>query len=100
MRGKFAEWLLRLRVLVLDHEHAHDPFSPEYLYLLQQRKRLDLSKTLGRLRPGNILIFPAILLIAWVRCIDLRVTNVIVQSMINERILLRHIAGPRQERPE
>ncbi len=47
MRGRCAEWLLRLRVLVLDHEHAHDPFSPEYLYLLQQQKRLDLSKTSG-----------------------------------------------------
>lgn len=100
MRGRCAEWLLRLRVLVLDHEHAHDPFSPEYLYLLQQQKRLDLSKTLGRLRPANILLFPVILLIAWVRCVDLRITNVIVQSMINERILLRHVAGPRRDRAE
>jgi hypothetical protein len=100
MRGRFAEWLLRLRVLVLDREHAHDPFSPEYLYLLQQEKRLRLSRTLGRLRPRNLLLFPAILAIAWVRCIDLRVTNLIVQAMINERILLRHVAGGRGDAAE
>jgi hypothetical protein len=100
MRTACGERLLRLRVLLLDHEHAHDPFSPEYLYLVQQQKRLSLSRTLGRLRPANILLFPAILLVAWVKCLDLRITNVIVQAMINERILLRHVAGARGDPTE
>jgi hypothetical protein len=95
---KWGGALLRLRILVLDREQAADPFSVEYLYLVQQRKRLSLSATIGRLRPRNIPLFPVIVVIAFVKYLDLLVTNQIVQSLINEEILMRHAAHPRDNK--
>jgi hypothetical protein len=97
LTAKWGGALLRLRILVLDREHTTDPFSAEYLYLVQQRKRLSLSRTVGRLRPGNIPLFPVIVVIALVKYLDLLVTNQIVQSLINERILMHHITRPQKK---
>jgi hypothetical protein len=96
LKDKWRNALLRLRVL--DREHAVDPFSPEYLYLVQQERRISLSTTIARLRPRNIPFFPAIIVIAIIKYLDLLITNQIVQSLINERILIRHSASlPRNE---
>ena len=97
LKARWGRWLLRLRVLILDHEYIADPYSPEYLYLIQQQKRLSLSKTMGRLRPRGFLLFPIIILIALIKCLDLFVTNQIVQSLINERLLVTHVRRARQD---
>ena len=88
VRDKWRAALLRLRVLRLGAEHAADPFAPEYLYLVLQKKRLSLSVTVGRLRPRNVLLFPFILLIILVKLLDLSISNQIVQSLISERFLI------------
>lgn len=91
MAGTGRSWtraiLLRLRVHPLGHEHSAEPYSPEYLYLAQQAKRLALSSTIGRLRPRNLLLFPAIIAVAVARAVDLWIANQIIRSLINERDL-------------
>ena len=99
MRARWGRWLLMLRVIVLDREYAADPYSPEYLYLIQQQKRLGLSRTVGRLRPRNLPAFPLIILIVLIKAMDLFVTNQIVKSLINERLLTSHVTHPRQDEP-
>jgi hypothetical protein len=98
-RARWGRWLLRLRVLTLDREYSADPYSPDYLYLIQQQKRLSLSTTVGRLRPRNIPFFPVILLIILIKSLDLFVTNQIVQSLINERLLTDYVSHPRRNEP-
>jgi hypothetical protein len=97
MRARWGQWLLRLRVLVLDREFAADPYAPEYLYLIQQQKRLSLSVTVGRFRPRNAVLFPVIILIVLIKALDLFVTNQIVQSLLNERQLLDHLTRARPD---
>ena len=99
LKARWGRRLLRLRVFVLDRDYAADPFSPEYLYLIQQQKRLSLSRTMGRLQPRNLPLFPVIILIALAKCLDLAVTNQIVQSLINERLLVTHVARADQDEP-
>lgn len=80
--------LLRLRVHPLAREHATDPYSPEYLYLVQQSKRLSLAASIARLRPRNILAFPVMLPVVAVKTLDLWIANQIIRSLINERDLM------------
>lgn len=89
--------LLRLRVYPLGNEYNLDPYSPEYLYLAQQRKRLSLSASVSRLRPRYLLISPYILATIVVKLVDLWIANQIIRSLINERDLMREIL--RQEKP-
>ena len=42
---------------------AVDPYSLEYLYLVQQSKRVSLSASISRLRPRYFLISPLIVAI-------------------------------------
>lgn len=79
--------LLRLRVYHLGREHAAEPYSPEYLYLVQQAKRLSLSASMARLRPRYLLIMPLVLAVIAVRSFDLWIANQIIRSLINERDL-------------
>jgi hypothetical protein len=88
--------ILRQRTHALAPGEAVDPHSLDYLYLIQQKRRLDLSISAGRLRPRNLLLFPILLPILAVRLLDLAVTNQVVRSLINERDLL---AMGRRERP-
>ena len=88
IRDRCRAALLHLRVVPLAGEHAVDPFSPEYLYLALQRKRLRLSSSVGRLRPRNILLFPLILAIILAQLLDLSISNQIVRALINERFLM------------
>jgi hypothetical protein len=88
--------LLRLRIYPLDHDYNLDPYSPEYLYLAQQRKRLSLSASVSRLRPRYLLISPFILVIIAVKLVDLWIANQIIRSLINEHDLMREIL--RQEK--
>ena len=81
--------LLRLRLHRAPHAYVTDPYAPDYLYLVQQAKRLSLSQTMARLRPRNALLLPVLLAILLVKVIDLHITNQIVRSLINERDLIR-----------
>lgn len=90
--------LLRLRVHRLGHEHTAEPYSPEYLYLVQQAKRLALSATIARLRPRNLLLFPLIIPVAAIRAVDLWIANQIIRSLINERDLREQ--SLRSQRPD
>lgn len=81
--------LLRLRVHRLAGEHAADPNSAEYLYLVQQSKRLSLSTSMARLRPRNLLLLPWLLPLIMVKATDLWIANQIIRSLINERDLVR-----------
>jgi hypothetical protein len=98
-RARWGRWLLRMRVMVLDREFAADPYSPEYLYLIQQQKRLSLSGTVGQLRPRNALMFPLIILLVLIKALDLFVTNQIVQSLLNERQLLADMTRSEPDGP-
>jgi len=90
--------LLRLRVHRLAREHAADPNSAEYLYLVQQSRRLSLSKSIARLRPRNLLILPLLLPVIVVKTVDLWIANQIIRSLINERDLIRQSLRP--DRPD
>jgi hypothetical protein len=81
--------LLRTKIHHVAEGFALDPHSADYLYLVQQRKRLSLATSIGRLRPRNILAVPFILPIVLVKAIDLWIANQIIRAMINEYDLLR-----------
>ncbi len=80
--------LLRLRVYDLNSKHALDPYSPEYLYFVQQQKRIALSKSIAHLRPRYILFFPVVLTGILAKAVDLWLANQLIRSLINERDLL------------
>lgn len=82
-------WLLKARIHRLPKEYPLDPQSPEYLYLVQQRKRLSLAASVGRLRPRNALLLPFIGTIVLLKAADLWIANLMIRSLINERDLLR-----------
>ena len=90
--------LLRLRVHRLAGEHAADPYSDEYLYLVQQSKRLSLSTSMARLRPRNLLVLPLVLPIIMVKAMDLWIANQLIRSLINERDLIERSLRP--DRPD
>lgn len=86
--------LLRLRVHRLATEHAADPNSAEYLYLVQQSKRLSLSASMAQLRPRNLLILPVLLPVIIAKAMDLWIANQIIRSLINERDLVEQSLRP------
>jgi hypothetical protein len=91
LTSKVREALLRLRVLRVPAKVEVSPYSNEYLYLVQQGKRLGLSHTLARFRLKNIPTWPVIFVVALWRYIDLKITNALIQSIINENELIRRI---------
>ncbi len=70
---------------------ALDPYSAEFLYVLQQSKRLSFSRTVARMRWKNILWWPPLSLIAAFKLVDLMITNVLVRSFLNEIALLKKL---------
>ena len=89
-------WLNRamlrpLRVLRASGPVPSDAFSPEYLYLVQQSKRLSLVRTLNDFQLRTILIWPVLLAIVAIKWIDLAISNTLIRSLINERDLLKSI---------
>ncbi|CAN7483824.1 hypothetical protein LJR251_003231 [Rhizobium rhizogenes] len=86
--------ILRTRIHRIPEGYAADPHSLAYLYIVQQRKRLSLATTVGRLRLRNILLFPIIGLIILIKIVDLWIANQIIRSMINEYDLLKRIDAP------
>jgi hypothetical protein len=80
-----------LRVLDAAGPVPLDTLSPEYLYLVQQSKRLSLVRTLNRFGPRNILEWPLVLAVALVKLADLILSNALIRSLINEHDLLKRV---------
>jgi len=89
LRARIRELVLRLRMYRVSELTPMDPSSPEYLYLVQQCKRVSLSRTLGRLSLWNAPLWPLILAIVVFKWADLVLANALIRSLINERDLLR-----------
>jgi hypothetical protein len=92
--------LLRLRIYRVPAGYAADPYSPEYLYLVQQSKRLSLSNSIAHLRPRNILFVPVLLPIILVKAVDLWIANQLIRSLINERdLILQSLRSDEPDQP-
>jgi hypothetical protein len=86
--------LLRpVRLLPVQGKVPFDPHSPEYLYLVQQTKRISLVRTLNRFRLGNLLLWPALLAIVLLKWADLALSTTLIRSLINEYDLLQKLEG-------
>ena len=88
-----------LRVLRVAGTMPSDPFSPEYLYLAQQSKRVSLVRTLNDFRRNNVLKWPLLLAVVFVKWIDLVLSNALIRSLINEHDLQRRMGGQNPEQP-
>ena len=91
--------LLRVRVLPNPGHSVIKPDSPEYLFLVQQAKRISLSKTIGRFSRWNFLIWPWLIIVAGMKWLDLALSNTIIRSFINEMDLQKVIAEPGSRAP-
>lgn len=85
--------LRRLRVLEAAGAVPADPYAPEYLYLVQQSKRLSLARTLGHFRWKNLPLWPVLVAAVLVKWADLALANALIRSLINEYDLLQRVAS-------
>lgn len=92
IRGRIDRWtrkqLLRSRIHHMPDSLILDPNSIDYLYLVQQHRRLKLTRKIARLRPKNIVLLPVILVDILISSMCLWITNQLVGAMINEYQLL------------
>jgi hypothetical protein len=89
LRRFLTRRLLRpVRVLKARGNIPFDPHSPEYLYLVQQSKRVSLLQSLSAVRSDNLRHWPLLFAAAIVKWIDLKLSNTLIQSLINEYKLL------------
>ncbi len=90
--SRFGRWLMlkRTRVLpVSSGEVPGDSFSLDYLYGIQQERRMALSRALASLMTANVLRLPANMFHVLIEYLCLRITNVTVQAMINETVAMK-----------
>jgi len=80
-----------LRVLRVAAIVPPDPMSPEYLYLVQQSKRVSLIRSLDAFRADNLRSWPYLLMVVLVKWLDLGLSNCLIRSLINEYDLLHRI---------
>jgi hypothetical protein len=84
------EILLGLRIMdATAGQVTGDPLSADYLYGLQQEKRLDLARKLAALRVTRLRRWPSLWFSILLRYGVLLLTNAYVRSHINEMTLLR-----------
>jgi hypothetical protein len=83
--------LRRLRVLRVTTAVPSDPLSPEYLYLVQQSKRVSLVQTLNAFRADNLLSWPFLSGVVLIKWLDLGLSNSLIRSLINEHDLLQRL---------
>ena len=92
---RIAAWtrtlLLKIRIGTLAEPTVADPQAPAYLFLIQQSKRLSLSRSIGHVRPRNLLLLPLLVAIILVKAVDLWLTSLLIRSLINERDLQRQV---------
>lgn len=80
--------ILRSRILPVTGETpSADSFSLDYLFCVQQERRLRLSRALARLMHGTLRMYPVYLVQISVAITALVVTNVVVGSLINEHAI-------------
>ena len=82
-------FLLHFRIHRLAEPVNASPQSPEYLYLVQQTKRLSLAASIGRFSRRNFLLWPFLVALVIVKWIDLKIANALIASFINEMALLK-----------
>ena len=88
-RDEYRRRILRLRVLPVEPGGApQDPFSPEYLMVALQAKRLSLSRTVSAFSRQNVLFWPYLCISAFAKYLDLKIAVAIVEGLIVERKLL------------
>lgn len=97
---KIRMLLLRLRVHRLGGPASVNPNSLEYLYLVQQSKRISLAATVGRFSRWNILIWPVLAVVVLIKWLDLSLTTTLVRAFINESVLLKLSAEGRRNDAE
>jgi hypothetical protein len=68
-----------------------DAFSPEYLILALQAKRLSLSRTVSAFSRRNLMRWPYLCLLIFVKYLDLKLSVAIVDSLVLERRLLSKV---------
>ena len=100
LRTTLSRALLRpLRVLTAAGTVPTDTFSPEYLYLVQQSKRLSLVRTLNQIPLRKPLKWPLFISIVLIKWADLTLSNSLIRSLINEYDLLQRVNPRDQEEP-
>jgi glycosyltransferase involved in cell wall biosynthesis len=62
-------------------------FSLDYLYCLQQERRLRLSRMLARFMSGRVWMYPWYTVRVVSEAISLQITNVLIRSMVNEILI-------------
>ena len=90
-------FLLHFRIHRLAEPVHASPQSTEYLYLVQQTKRLSLAASIGRFSRRNFLLWPLLVALVIVKWIDLKIANAVISSFINEMALLKLSAEARAE---
>ena len=92
LRDSYRRYILRLRRLPVEPGSVPpDAFSPEYLILALQAKRLSLSRTLWAFSRRNPMRWPYLCLSILVKYLDLKVSVAIVDSLVLERRLLEKV---------
>lgn len=88
-----------MRLVRMDFSAPPDPLSPEYLYLVQQSKRVSITRTLNAFGKDNLTMWPYLIAVALAKWLDLALSNTLIRSLINERDLLnRANSRPQEER--
>jgi hypothetical protein len=87
-----------LRILRAAGTVPNDTHSPEYLYLVQQSKRISLVRTLNCFGTENVRAWPLLLASAFVKWLDLILSSSLIRSLINEYDLLHRIDGKNVEK--
>jgi hypothetical protein len=73
------------------------PNSLEYLYLIQQSKRLSLVRTYNSIKSNNLRSWPVLFSILLVKWFDLVLSNTLIKAMINEHELMQKLEAEKRE---
>ncbi|MFT4171283.1 MAG: glycosyltransferase family 1 protein [Rhodocyclaceae bacterium] len=90
--SRLGQWVLTHRTRILPVGAADmpaDSFSLDYLYGIQQERRVALSRALGRVMTGGVLRVPVNLVYVLIEYVSLRLTTATVAAMINEKVALK-----------
>ena len=91
--------VLRSRVMpATEQPPPGDSFSLDYLFCVQQERRLRLSRALARLMRGKLRMYPIYVVEISLAVTALAVTNVIVRSLINEHAIRKIVKYMSEEK--
>lgn len=72
------------RILPVESSVPGDSFSLEYLYCIQQERRLLLSRSIARFMTGKIWLYPVFIFSLSCHFIRLKLTNAQIKAIVNE----------------